>query len=137
MTILADIVAGIKTRLDTIDGLRVYDHVPADPNLPAAVIVPPEINYRETMRAGVIRLQFEIVLLTSSADHQRGQRKLFPYLDWGTPESILDAIDADRDLGLTNVDAAILNSRPLGLEEVAAFQAFGASFSLLVAFTNT
>lgn len=136
---LEQIVAGIKTRLQTIAALNVYDHPPAAPPFPCVFPIPPTIDYRLTMRTGVISLQFEItVMVGQSAGHEQ-QLSLYPYLDWQGDQSIFVALEADKTLGLGDKVSAAVNgpARPLGLEEVGAYEAFGASIPFLVAITNT
>lgn len=135
MTTLLDVAKGLRDRLATIAGLNAYDHSAANPEFPAAVVIPPEIDYRLAMRVGALRLDFEVLLLVGAAVHEN-QKALFEYLDWTGPRSVLRAIDAQPGLGLTGVDAKALTARPLGLEEVNAYQAFGGSIAVVVAITN-
>jgi hypothetical protein len=136
---LEQIVGGIKTALDRVPGLDTYDHPPAAPPYPCAFPIPPEINYRLTMRTGVISLQFEIIVMVGQAAGHEQQLSLFPYLDWQGERSVFLALEHDRTLGLgEQVSAAVNNpARSLGLEEIGAYQAFGAAIPFLVAITNT
>ena len=135
MSTLTEIVDGIVARLRTIEGLEVYGHVPGTAEFPAAFVMPPPIDYRQAMGAGVVRMDFEVVVLVGAFESAH-QTNLFPYLDVTGSWSVLAAVDADRTLGLTDVDCVVLSSRPLGLEEISAYRAWGVSFQLLVAFTN-
>lgn len=139
---LEQIIAGHVDRLETIDPevLNVLDHVAAEPPYPAVMILPPVIDYRLTMRAGVITIKVELFIAQSwSAGFDEAQAALWPYLDWDGDRSIFQALDADPTLGgLPGVDAHILEpSRPLGLEEIAATQAFGAVLTSTTVLTRS
>ena len=139
---LEQVVAGIKTRLETVDSevLAVFDHAAADPSeYPCVMILPPTVDYRQTMRAGIIKLEFRLIVLASSAaGYDEAQASLWPYLDWAGGQSIFGALEADHTLGLTGVDALVSGpSEPLGLEEIAATETFGASIPFTVHVTRS
>lgn len=133
------VVEGIDARLATIAELNHFPYPPASPPFPCAFPVTPPINYRETYRSGVITLRFDIVVMEGTSAGHEQQLQLYEFLDWAGDRSVFQAFDADPTLGLGDkVDAKIVGeSRPLGLEEIAAYEAFGASLPLLVAITNT
>lgn len=135
MTTLTAIVNGLEARLRTIPRLSVYDHVPGGIDPPAAVIMPPAIDYQQAMKHGAVRFDLEVQLYVGSfeSDHQL---HLFPYLDVTGDRSVVAAIEGDRSLGFDDVDVAVMSARPLALEEIAAYGYWGASFQLLVAYTN-
>ncbi len=142
---LEQVAAGLKqVALDPIPALNGYDYPPGTPILPAGIVMPPEINYRQTMRAGVITLEFEIHLLVTTAAGHEGSKSLWQYLNWGGPESLLALIDANPALGIVGVDGAprvhahVAAARPLGLDEMPPLEswAFGAAIAVPVHVTN-
>lgn len=139
---LEDVVTAIKARLQTINGLYVYDHMPAVPNLPAVIIVPPAIDYRAAMRAGVITLPFKLRLLGSTAAGHEAQKGLWRYLDWSGTYSIMQAFETVPTLGIVGadgqprVDAKVFKSDEPELVQVETFQAFGVDLDLLAIVTN-
>ena len=139
MTTLRQIVDGIKVRLDTITDLYTYDHVPAVANFPCAFPAPPPINYRETMGAGVISMQFEIVVMDGTSAGHEQQLNLYDFLDWAGDHSIFQALEADKTLGLGSKVNAVVNgeTRPLGLDEIGSYEAFGVAIPFAVVVTNT
>jgi hypothetical protein len=128
---LVDIIAGLEQQLRSIAGLRVFDHVPGTAEYPAAFILPPAIDYRQTMQRGVIRLELEVVILVSSVV-DRQAISLFPYIDDDGPQSIVAAVDNDKTLGLANINAVAMDCRQLGFEEVAGYGAYGAAVRFLI-----
>lgn len=135
MTTLAEVGTGLQDCLAST-GLYAYDHSAANPLFPVGLVIPPEINYRETMGLGVVTLGFELVILVGASLHEN-QKQLFDYLDWVGDHSVLAAVAANRTLGLTGVDAVVMSSRPLGLEEVGGYQSFGAALVTAVTIKNT
>lgn len=136
---LSEIVDAIEARLATIPDLNAYNHPPAAPSFPCAFPTPPPINYRETMGAGVITLQFEIVVMDGTSAGHEQQVNLFDFLDWAGESSIFATLGADKTLGLgAKVDSAVTGvTRPLGLVEIGDSEAFGVVIPFLVVITNT
>lgn len=131
MISLSDIIGGLEQQLTSIAGLRVHDFVPGNAEFPTAFILPPDIDYRQAFAKGVIRLELEVAVLVS-ASQDRMQKELFGYLDWTGPQSIVTAVDNDKTLGITGIDAHAMSARPLSLEEVAGFQAWGAAVRFVI-----
>lgn len=136
---LRQIVAGIDERLATIPDLNHYDRPPNAATFPCAFPVPPPINYRETMRSGVITLHFEVVAMDSTAPGDEGQLNLYDLLDWDGPKSIFQALEADKHLGLGDKVNAVVSdvTRPLGLDEIGGYEAYGCAIPYVVVITNT
>jgi hypothetical protein len=134
---LIDVIGALQQQINSIDGLRVYDHPPSTVDPPAAIIQPPVIDYRNAFKIGLVTLELEVaVLLPAVVD--REQLNLFGYLDWYGPQSVALAIGNDRTLGgLTGVDATVMSSRPLGLEEVGGYQAWGCALRIHIGITNS
>jgi hypothetical protein len=129
MTTLAEVIEGLRSRLDTIPGLNVSDHVPGHANVPAAFIVPPTgLEYDDLAEddgEGTYTAVFEVPILVGSAVAEN-QRTLVPFLDPRSPTSVFRAVQTDRTLGGLNVDAHVTGApRRLTFDEVAAYKAWG------------
>lgn len=131
MITLVDVIGGLEQQLKSIAGLRVHDFVPGSAEFPAAFILPPDLDYRQAFSRGVIRMELEVVVLVSAVA-DRMQKDLFGYLDWAGPQSVLVAVDNDKTLGLTGINCVAMSSRPLSLEEVAGYQAWGAAVRFVI-----
>jgi len=125
MTTLAQVRDGIEARLDTIDGLRVYDYIPGDVNYPAAAIFPPVHNdYRDDQGFGSHTTRW-VVMLFVPAVVDRQQLDLYDLLDRTGTKSIFAAIEADRKLGGLDVDARVMSAAdPLDLGEMAGAKTY-------------
>lgn len=110
---LADVRAALKTQLLTIDGLRVYDVIPASVEAPAALIGLGDGQYDQDFDDAVT-VSWGVLVVLSRADDERAQRMLDLYLSTGTAESLLAAVDADPTL-----DSTVDTSRVAGWDEPA------------------
>ena len=91
--------SGLSTRLQTIAGLRCYDVLPDQIELPAAtVLLKPPVIYDASMGGTAIWL-FHITLLVSRWDATRAQHQIDPYIDTTGATSIKAAVEGDRTLG--------------------------------------
>lgn len=132
---LPTVISALAGALETIQPLRVFDHVPLDTEYPAAFIVPPAVQYQHAHQGGYIRLELDVILLVGSVV-ERAQRDLWKYLDWQGASSVYLAVRNDKTLGVPGVDANVVSSRTLGEEEMAGYRAFGAAVSLIIGVTN-
>jgi hypothetical protein len=137
MTTLAQVRDGLFARLDTIDGLRVYKHVPENAHYPAALIFPPTvIDYRNDLdlRSFTVRM---IVMLLVPATVDRQQLDLYAFIDRSGPASIFAAVAADSTLGGLNVSARVVAaSDPLDLGEMAGANVYQRAVTVEVIVTN-
>lgn len=98
---------GLKTRLDTISGLRAHAFVTGDVVPPAAVVIPGDpsrknamaINYDCTMGRGSDDFIFTVLLIVSNKVERVSQDALDAYLDGSGATSVKAAIEADGTLG--------------------------------------
>lgn len=128
---LAQIMAGLETRLQTIAGLNTADTVPGQITPPYAYVGVPEIpSYRVAFGRGSWMPNPTITILTSSKAMGDDQLVLASYADVTGANSIPLAIEADRTLGLAGVDCIVTSFRPLGMEEVATLGYYGGIFTL-------
>ncbi len=92
---------GLKTRLLTIKGLRVYapDELPDSVSqFPAALILPGETPYVTTLNSLDCDYNFRIILLFSQADTPSAISKMLDYMAVSGDKSIVAAIHGDKTL---------------------------------------
>lgn len=90
--------ANLKTRLATITGLRVYDHVPDSVNVPAAVVGQLDLTFDASFNRGFDNATCTIILIVGRMSEQAGQTKLDGYLSGTGSTSVKAAIEADVTL---------------------------------------
>lgn len=98
MATVAQIRDGLKTRLDTISGLRGHARMPATLNPPAAVAYRRSTTPDATMD-GADDWLFAITVFVQYTDEPTAQTNLDAYLAPSGANSIRAAIDADGTLG--------------------------------------
>lgn len=124
---LADIMAAVGARLDTIDGLRGYDYAPDDPSPPCAFPLVPSIgSYRDTMRRGTYVLLLQVAVLTGAQVDRAGQQRLAGYASPTGTTSIRACLeDGDRTLGGLVQDLVVDSFDALGLQQVGLVSYYG------------
>jgi len=90
---------GLKTRLQTISGLRVFDTIPENPQPPAAIVGQLDMNFDIDNARGLDLATVEVYLLVQRMDVRSGQDKLDAYLAGTGAGSVKVAIEGDKTLG--------------------------------------
>lgn len=132
MATIEEIMAGIEARLETIEGLRVTAYVADQINPPQAIVgVPPVTDYRLVFGDdGELQIAPTITILVSAALDRVGQAQLASYAAKTGASSVFAAIEADKTLGLANVDCTVKSFQPLGLQDVGVLGYYGGVFTL-------
>lgn len=130
------IQAGIKRRLETIEGLRPYATEPDKPNFPLAYPRLVDWTYDEMfeMAGDVFMLyHFDIwVLVSLEAGLNRAQTALNPYLSPAGTKSLKAAIEEDVTLGGVTQSARVTSGGAYGQADIAGIKALAASVRLEV-----
>lgn len=135
MSTLTEIADALTTRLKTIPALdqNVINVVRRPATYPAAIITPAAIpEYDDSLATGGGRLNIAVTVLVGTTEAEQ-QMSLFPFVDWEGASSIPAAIQAQRDLGLGDVDARVDSTEPAGLVELPdGSVAYGVALNVLV-----
>jgi hypothetical protein len=84
----------VKSRLQTVSGLNVYDFMPATPVVPAAIVSPAPGGFlAEVSMDGVEDLSLVVTVLVTKTVDQNAQNALDAYLSEGA-SNLADAIDS-------------------------------------------
>jgi hypothetical protein len=121
---------GLASTIHDATGLRVVTYVPDDLNPPIMFLTLGTIE-RGAMGRGQMEIPIDAVLLVQRASDRAGQGATYGYASFTGPLSIWRAVDNNKSLGLSDTDAAVIRYRPLGVEEVAAYQYYGGVFEIL------
>ena len=92
---------GLKTRLQTITGLRVYDLIPEPVTPPCAVVGQLDLTFDIDNARGLDQANVDIYVIVQRFSERAGQDKLDAYLAGSGSSSIKTAIEGDRTLGGT------------------------------------
>ncbi len=90
---------GLKTRLQTISGLRCYDLVPDQVNPPAAVVGQLDFTFDIDNARGLDQANVDVIVIVQRFSERAGQNRLDAYLAGSGTGSIKAAIEGDRTLG--------------------------------------
>jgi hypothetical protein len=109
---IATIGTGLKTRLDTITGLRVFapNELPGSGNEPPmAFILPPAVEYHSDFAANYV-LTFRVVVAVTQQDSPTAHDAIMAYMEPSGTYSVLAAIEGDRTLGSTADDVKVVRN---------------------------
>lgn len=98
---MLEIGDGLKKRLGTITGLRVFatKELPDSINqFPAALILPGETAYVTTLSSSDCDYNFRVILVFSKQDSPSAISKMLPYMAVSGNKSVVEAIHADKTL---------------------------------------
>lgn len=106
MATLAEIAAGFKSTLSTINGLQVFDYVPASvgPTGPVCVVAPgPVVTLTVNSARG--KREFRLIIGVPKSTDRPSQTVLWDLVDSSGDSSIHRKLLATPDLGVTGVTA--------------------------------
>lgn len=123
----------LMTKINTIDSLEVYDTMPSEVVLPAAIVYPSPGTFLtyQTMD-GSADLDFIVIVLVSSAVDDLAQDELDSFLAGSGADSVKAAVETDPRLGNTVDFASVGSAQNYGLHEFGAAQYFGAEIVVSV-----
>ena len=113
---IESIGAGIKTRLETISGLRIFapDELPDTINsFPSVVILPGETVYQSAFDADT-SYNFRIILLMTKQDQPSALESMLDYLEPTGAYSIRAAIDGDKTLNSSADTCVVISNSGIG-----------------------
>jgi len=90
---------GLKTNLQTITGLRVYDLIPEIPTPPCAVVGQLDFTFDIDNARGLDRAEVDVYVIVQRFSERAGQDKLDTFLAGTGATSIKTALESDRTLG--------------------------------------
>lgn len=99
MPSFAEVREGLAASLGAISNLQASAYMLANPTLPAAEVLPGEIDYDKTFRRGMDGLEFTVRLMVGAASDIGAQKKLDAFLAPSGASSVKAALEADPTLG--------------------------------------
>jgi hypothetical protein len=96
---VSQVMTGVKNRLATITGLRVFDFQPDNINPPSAFPQIDSVEYHGAFGGGDVRFNMTVVTIVGRVSDRTAQSNLDAYLSYSGASSIREAIEADRSLG--------------------------------------
>lgn len=90
---------GLKTRLQTITGLRVYDLIPDTVTPPAAIVGQLDFTFDINNARGLDQANCDVLVIVQRLSERAAQDKLDAFLAGSGSGSIKAAIEGDKTLG--------------------------------------
>ena len=140
MAALGAIRDAIQTTIEAnVSGLRVYDTVPDQANLPALLILPVETDFFKAFGRGTDTHQIDLFVMLSRTVPRTGQDSLDAYVGGSGSQSIRQAIFNNQGLGLADGTQAVVSgmSRYGGSFPAAGIDHIGAALRLVVTTPGT
>jgi len=89
----------LKTNLQTITGLRVYDLIPEIPTPPCAIVGQLDFTFDIDNARGLDRAEVDVYVIVQRFSERAGQDSLDSFLKGTGATSIKTALEVDRTLG--------------------------------------
>ena len=90
---------GLKTRLQTITGLRAFDLIPEVPTPPCAIVGQLDFTFDIDNQRGLDQASVDVYVIVQRISERAGQDKLDLYLAGSGTGSVKTALESDRSLG--------------------------------------
>jgi len=129
---LSELRAGLKTRLETIDGLRVATQIPEQINPPVAVITRQRVDYHQAMAGGLTEWSMQVQLIAGRMADQHSQRLIDDWLSWDSTKSIRKAIEGDRTLDGAAETCKVVSADALTSVQVGDAEYLGVTVDIVV-----
>lgn len=96
---IAQVAAGLKTRLATVSGLRVFDYTPDQVNPPVAFPVLNTVNYHTLFGDDGVEMSWSVHVVVGRYVDRVSFTNLDAYLSYSGATSIRAALEGDLTLG--------------------------------------
>jgi hypothetical protein len=113
---------GLKTRLQTITGLRVFDLIPDLVTPPAAIVGQLDFTFDIANARGLDQATCDVYVIVQRLSERAGQDKLDEFLAGSGASSIKAAIEGDKTLG------GAVNTLRVTSAEGGTYESAGAQF---------
>jgi hypothetical protein len=134
---IIEVMRAIESALNDITGLRTTEFIKDQMSPPFAMVGVPEIpDYHGAFRSGSMTISPRVYVFVSSVVDRIGQTALAGYANPTGDQSIKTALEADNALGGVVAQVVVKSFRPLGAEEMGAFNYYGGVFDLMIVATG-
>jgi len=132
MASISEIRKKLATNLGTISGLRTYDFVPDNPNIPFGVAEYQSTDFDTTFGRGLDTLSFTITVVVGRVSDRVGQAKLDGFASSSGTLSVKSAIESDKTLGGLISDCRVTGLTSYGQVTIGETTYLAAEFAVTV-----
>jgi len=127
---LASVRAGIKTALQGVSDLRIYEWIPSQLSPPAAVVSLGTGQYDADFNDGM-SVNYGVLVMLTRADDQHGQERLDAFLGQGV-NSVFYVIDANPTLSASCDSARVTSWNNPGTFTIGGIEYLGVEVNIEV-----
>jgi hypothetical protein len=128
----SQVMAGIKTRLATISGLRTFDYQPEQVNPPIAFPSITGVRYYGAFGGGDVQFDLDVTVVVGRYTDRLSFARLDDYMAFSGASSIRAAIEGDRTLGGVCADLIVDSSAAISSLAAGDGEFLMATFSVTV-----
>jgi hypothetical protein len=126
---IAQLRSGLKTNLQTISNLRVYDTLPDVVNPPAALISLEKISYNQQNRNSMGLYSFKVTVVLGRVAERTAQQSLDVLVE---PTGVKAALESDPSLGGSAFEVFVPELSAYGAVSINGIDYLSAEFSVSV-----
>lgn len=133
---IVNIGKALGVRLKTINNLRVYtpDNLPKTVSqFPCALIMPGEVSYHDTHGgASYLTIDYRVIIAVTNQDQPEKLNKLLTFIEPTGTNSVVAAIEGDRDLGGNASDTFVFSNSGVGTTSWGGYFLLSTEFAVRV-----
>ena len=132
MATIAQLRAGLANALGNLPGVRVYQTLPDESNMPAALISFEKVSYDKASGRSVAMYEFKVTIAVGRTVERLAQSNLDKYVDQSSATSVKIVLEADPTLGGVAYDCYVPELNAYGSVTLNGIDCLGAEFSVQI-----
>jgi len=132
MASIAQLRSGLATALGTLPGVRVYQSLPDEVNVPAALVSFEKVTFDKASGRAVAVYTFKVTIAVGRTVERVAQSNLDLYVDQSSKQSVKVALEADPTLGGVAYDCYVPELSAYGGITLNGIDYLGAEFSVTI-----
>jgi hypothetical protein len=132
MASIAQLRSGLATALGTLPGVRVYQSLPDEVNVPAALVSFEKVTFDKASGRAVALYTFKVTIAVGRTVERVAQSNLDLYVDQSSKQSVKVALEADPTLGGVAYDVYVPELSAYGGITLNGIDYLGAEFSVTI-----
>jgi len=132
MASIAQLRSGLATALGTLPGVRVYQSLPDEVNVPAALVSFEKVTFDKASGRAVALYTFKVTIAVGRTVERVAQSNLDLYVDQSAATSVKVVLEADPTLGGVAYDCYVPELTAYGGITLNGIDYLGAEFSVTI-----
>ena len=132
MASVAQLRAGLASALSNLPGVRVYQTLPDEVNVPAALVSFEKVSFDKASGRSVAMYQFKVTIAVGRTVERLAQSNLDKYVDQSSATSVKVVLEADPSLSGVAYDCYVPELNAYGGITLNGIDYLGAEFSVTI-----